>query len=50
MTDLLDAKRLGSLHDLVPEAATVGFLWNPPLRRLPKTKCLTPRRRHARLA
>jgi putative ABC transport system substrate-binding protein len=29
LTDLLEAKRLGLLHDLLPDATTVGFLWNP---------------------
>jgi putative ABC transport system substrate-binding protein len=31
MTALLEAKRLGLLHALLPGAATVGFLWNPGL-------------------
>jgi len=29
LTDSLEAKRLGLLHQLVPNATTVGFLWNP---------------------
>jgi putative ABC transport system substrate-binding protein len=29
LTDALEAKRLGLLHTLVPQAATIGFLTNP---------------------
>jgi putative ABC transport system substrate-binding protein len=29
LTDTLEAKRLGLLRELVPQAGTVGFLWNP---------------------
>jgi len=29
LTDTLEAKRLGLLHQLVPNATTAGFLWNP---------------------
>ena len=29
LTDTLEAKQLGLLHELVPQAGTVGFLWNP---------------------
>jgi putative ABC transport system substrate-binding protein len=29
LTDTLEAKRLGLLHDLVPNATTIGFLANP---------------------
>jgi putative ABC transport system substrate-binding protein len=29
VTDTMDAKRIGMLHDLVPQATTVGYLVNP---------------------
>jgi len=29
LTDTMEAKRLGLLHELVPQAATIGFLLNP---------------------
>jgi len=29
LTDLLEPKRLGLLHELVPQAETIGFIWNP---------------------
>jgi putative tryptophan/tyrosine transport system substrate-binding protein len=29
LTDTLEAKRLGLLYELVPQAATIGYLWNP---------------------
>jgi hypothetical protein len=29
VTDTIDAKRIGLLHDLVPQAAAIGYLVNP---------------------
>ncbi len=29
LTDTLEAKRLGLMHQLMPKATTIGFLWNP---------------------
>jgi hypothetical protein len=29
MSTELEAKRIGMLHDLVPQATTIGFLVNP---------------------
>jgi putative ABC transport system substrate-binding protein len=29
LTDTLEGKRLGLMHQLIPNATTIGFLWNP---------------------
>ena len=36
LTDTLEGKRLGLMHQLIPKATTIGFLWNPRYAAAPR--------------